>query len=560
MSPRSFFVSACAILTGLAAAGPARAAESPPRPALVVVIAIDQFRADYLTRFRPHFTEDGFRLLTDRGANFTEAHFRHSVTKTACGHAVIATGVHADVHGIIANDWIDRGTMLRVGCVEDRTVQVVGLEPPAGLARPSLSVPVGVSPRGLSVPTVSDLLKESTGGKSRTFGLSSKERSAIILGGRRADAAYWMEKGRIVTSSYYMAELPSWVRAFNGSGRIDSYYGKTWDRLLPAAAYEAIQGADDVPGESADQSLPRTFPKKIDGGAPVLGAGFYDAFESAPFKNDVLVEFARELTVREELGRRGVTDFLGLSFSTNDTVGHRYGPDSHEVMDITLRTDRMLADFFRFLDGHVGLANCLIVLSADHGAPQLPELLKARDPRADAGRIDLVAVLRTCQAALDRAFGAAPEGKRWLTSDATALLFFRDTLAAKKVAAADAERVVREALLTLPFVGAAYTRTQLIAGDAPGEAGAAMLRSFHRDRSADVIYQPKPNWFDRTTGVNHSTPYRYDTHVPLVFFGAGVPAGARPERVGMDDAAPTLLALLGLPTSAQMRGRNLFAR
>lgn len=538
----------------------AHSAEPPARPALVVFIAIDQFRADYLERFRPHFVADGFRLLTDRGANFTEAHFRHSVTKTACGHAVLATGVHADVHGIIANDWIDRTTMLRVGCVEDRTVSVVGLESPAGSARPPRSGPVGVSPRGLSVPTVSDLLKESTGGKSRVFGLSSKERSAIILGGRRADAAYWMEKSRIVTSSYYMPELPAWVRAFNTSGRIESYFGKVWDRLLPVAAYEAIQGADDVPGESTELFMPRTFPKKIDGGAAVLGAGFYESFENTPFKAEVLVEFARELVTREELGRRGVIDFLGLSLSTNDTVGHNYGPDSHEVMDITLRTDRMLADFFRFLDRHVGLARCLIVLSADHGAPQLPELLKARNPAADAGRIDIPFVLRTCQAALDAKFGAAPEGKRWLTSDATALLFFRDTLAAKNVAAADAERVVQDALLALPFVATAYTRTQLTAGDAPGEFGAAMLRSFRPDRSADVIYQPKPNWFDRKTGVNHSTPYRYDTHVPLVWFGAGVPRALRPEPVGVDDAAPTLLALLGLPPAPQMRGKNLFAR
>ena len=546
-------------LLALALPFAAPAAEPPPRPALVVVLVIDQFRADYLVRFRPHFVEDGFRLLTERGANFTECHFRHSVTKTACGHAVLATGVHADVHGIIANDWIDRDTMLRVGCVEDRTVSVIGLETPPG-ARVARTGPVGVSPRGLTVPTVADLLKESTGGRARVFGLSSKERSAIILGGRRADAAYWMDKGRMVTSSFYMAELPAWVRAFNGSGRIEAYFGRTWDRLLPAAAYEAIQGADDVPGESTELSLPRTFPKKIDGGGPTLGAGFYDSFESTPFKSEVLVEFARQLVEREELGRRGVTDFLGLSFSTNDTVGHSYGPDSHEVMDITLRTDRMLADFFRFLDRHVGLANCLIVLSADHGAPQLPELLKARDPAADAGRIDLTLVLRTCQAALDGKFGPAPEGKRWITSDATALLFYRDTLAAKNVAAADAERVVRDALLTLPFVAAAYTRTQLAAGDAPGEVGAAMLRSFHAARSADVIYQPKPNWFDRRTGVNHSTPYRYDTHVPLVWFGAGVPRGERPERVGVDDAAPTLLGLLGLPPAPQMRGKNLFAR
>lgn len=537
----------------------ARAAE-PERPALVVVIAVDQFRADYLTRFAPHLVEGGFRLLMGRGAWFTECDHRHSVTKTAPGHAVISSGVHADVHGIIANDWIDRETMLKVGCVEDREERIVGLEATGGAQRVARIAPAGASPRHFPAPTIADLVKEAAGGRAKAFGLSSKDRSAILLGGKRADAAYWMDKGRIVSSTYYLPELPAWVRAFNASGRVESYYGKTWERLLPAAAYEAIQGADDAPGESVELFLPPTFPKKVDGGAPTLTANFYESFENTPFKSEVLMEFARELVVREELGRRGAMDFLGLSFSSNDSVGHVYGPDSHEVMDMALRTDRLLADFFQLLEQRVGLNRCLIVLTADHGAPQLPELLKARDPAADAGRIDTVAVLRACQGVLDRAFGPAPEGQRWLTTDATALLFYRDTLAVKNVARPDAERVVRAALLTLPFVGAAYTRTQLEAGDAPGEAGAAMLRSFNRARSADVIYQPKPNWFDRKTGVNHSTPYRYDTHVPLLWLGAGVPRGERTERVGTDDIAPTLLHLLGIKPAAGMRGRDLFGR
>ncbi|MSU47773.1 MAG: alkaline phosphatase family protein [Opitutus sp.] len=527
-------------------------------PSLVVVITIDQFRADYLARFREHFVPGGLNLLMEHGANFADCRYRHAITKTASGHAVVLTGVHANVHGIINNAWVDRETLKRVNCVDDDSVQIVGRAESAGGARlPGATVPIGASPRRLLATTVGDELKLRHAG-AKVIGISSKDRSAILLAGKLADAAYWMDKGRIVTSTHYLKELPAWVRTFNAADRVDSFFGKTWDRLLPAAAYEALQGADDAAGEAAEFGLGRTFPKRLNGGAEKITPVYYDAFENSPFKSEVLADFARVVVENENLGRRGVTDVLCISFSANDSVGHLYGPDSHEVMDMTLRSDRLLAEFFKFLDARVGLKNCTIVFTADHGAAPLPERVKALNPGASAGRVDSARLLKICEAALDSAFGPLADGKRWLLVDESSLLFLRGVLKEKNLAQSVAEKIVREALLTVDFVETAYTRTDLEAGSVTGEFAAANLLSFHRARSGDLYYQVKPFWVDRKTGTNHGAPYSYDACVPLLWFGVGVKPGTYLQRVGVDDIAPTLARLLGLPPPPMSKGNVLF--
>lgn len=531
----------------------------PARPALVVVIAVDQFRGDYLDRFGEHFAPGGLRLLMEQGANFADCRYRHAVTKTSCGHAAILTGVYANVHGIINNNWVDRATMQRGNCVDDDSVQILGRAEETGPRLPGGNYAAGgVSPRRMLATTIGDELKMSGRNGSKVIGISSKDRSAVLLAGKLADAAYWMDKGRLVTSTHYMKELPDWVRAFNDSGRIDAYFGKTWDRILPAKAYEALVGPDDVPSESAEWGLARTFPKVVNGGSDKLGPAFYDAFECSPFKSEVLADFARAVVEHEKLGQRGVTDLLCISFSVNDTIGHNYGPDSHEVMDITLRTDRLIADFLKFVDTRVGLKNCTIVFTADHGTAPIPEQLTGRSAGFSAGRVDNVRMLKTCEAALDRAFGPLESGQHWLLIDETQLLFFPGMLKARKVTPAAAEKVVRDALLTLEFVEDAFTRTELAAGGAHGQYAAATLLSFNAQRSGDVYYQVKPFWVDRKTGTNHGSPYNYDTHVPLLWFGVGVKPGKYLQRIGVDDIAPTLAHLLGVNAPPMSQGRVLF--
>jgi len=529
-------------------------------PRLVVLVSVDQMRADYLERFRPCFGPGGFNLLLEQGANFADCHQRHSLTITGPGHAVMLTGVHADRHGIIANDWLDRDSLERVSCVGDGTVEIVGLPRSSAPRLPGIDDPyLGRSPRNLLVATVGDQLKQAHAAQSKVIGISNKDRAAILMSGRLADAAYFMENGRMVTSTYYMKALPAWVDAWNAAGKTDACFGKTWDRLLPAAAY-AVQGPDDAPGEDATAGqLGRTLPKNINGGEAKPGPRFYEAFEASPFSNDVLEDFVEAAVTNENLGGRGVTDLLCVSFSANDHIGHLYGPDSHEIMDNIVRMDRTLAGLFKFLDRRIGLQNCIIVLTADHGVSPMPETIHAREPATPAGRLDKTPIQPPVEAALNQAFGPLQDHSLWTVRDGSSwFLFHPAALKEKKVAPAAAQAVVRDALLKLDFVAAAYTREQLEKGEPAGALGRAAQLSFNRARSGDVFFQTKPYFFGKATGSAHGTPYDYDNHVPLIWYGAGIKPGVHPERVGVDDLAPTLAHLLGLPAPPQAMGRILF--
>ncbi|SDS30889.1 alkaline phosphatase family protein [Opitutus sp. GAS368] len=549
---RSCIFSLCLLMAG------SIRADSPPR--LVVVISIDQCRADYLERFRPFFGPDGFNRLLGGGAVFTDCHQRHSVTKTAPGHAVMLSGVHANQHGVIANDWLDRDSFERVSCVGDKRVEIVGLPPSSAPRLPGIDDPyLGRSPRNLLVATVGDELKKAGAGRPKVIGISNKDRAAILMSGRQADAAYFMENGRMVTSTYYMPALPAWVAAWNAAGKADAFFGKVWDRVLPVADY-AVQGPDDAPGEdgTTDQ-LGATLPKVINGGETKPGPKFYDAFETSPFSNEVLEDFVETAVTSENLGgRAGVTDLLCVSFSANDHIGHFYGPDSHEIMDNMVRMDRTLAGFFKFLDRGVGLKNCTIVLTADHGVAPMPETVRARMPGTSAGRVDTALLERTVEAALNRVFGPLQDGSAWTVRDDNWFLLYPAAMKEKQVAPAAAQAVVRDALLTLDFIAAAYTREQLEKGGLTDESGRAALLSFNRARSGDIFFQTKPYFFNKATGSTHGTPYDYDTHVPLIWYGAGVKPGVHSERVGVDDLAPTLAHLLGVPAPPLAAGRILF--
>ena len=531
-----------------------------PAPALVVVISVDQLRADYLERFREHFGPGGFTLLLEQGANFTDCHYRHSVTKTAPGYAVMLTGVHADLNGIFGNDWLDRGSFERVSSVGDPSEQIVGLPPSSAPRLPGIDDPyLGRSPRKLLVATVGDELKKARAGHPKVIGISEKDRAAILMSGKQADAAYFMERGLMISSTYYLKVLPAWVNVWNAAGKSVACFGKVWDRVLPAADY-AVQGPDDAPGED-DQTdqLGRTFPKTVNGGEKTPGPKFYDAFETSPFSNEVLEDFAEATIVNENLGgRAGITDLLCLSFSANDHIGHFYGPDSHEIMDNVVRMDRTLAGFFKFLDQRIGLKNCTIVLTADHGVSPMPETIHARNPAIPAGRLDTALIQRTVEAALNKTFGPLADKSQWSVRDDAWFLLYPAALQEKKVEAAAAQSVMRAALLTLDFIQAAYTRDQLEKREVNDEFGQSALLSFNRVRSGDVFFQPRPYFYNKVAGSTHGTPHDYDNHVPLLWYGVGVKPGVRTERVGMDDLAPTLAHILGIPAPPLAAGRILF--
>ncbi len=509
-----------------------------------VAIAVDQLRADYMDRFRQYFGRGGFNLFLERGASFAEARYEHATTSTCPGHAVILTGSYGQVNGIIANDWFDTRTGRETYCAADTTVRLLGVESE------------GRSPRNLQGATVGDLLKISTGGRSKVVTVSAKDRSAIMLGGHLADAAYWMEDTLFVTSTYYRPELPAWAAEFNASGKVTSFFGKTWDRLLPPVAYEAV-GPDDVPTEADESGMGRTFPHPIKGGA-VLGEGFVDAFDQSPFSNDVVADFAMRAVAAERLGRDTVPDVLGISFSANDRVGHAYGPDSHEVMDVTLRLDRTLARLFGYLDRTVGLANIVVVLTADHGVAPLPEVFARLHPGASARRFHPAVIDTVVGAALQARWGSAPAPGWIIHHDQPHLYLNLAALRARKVPIEEAERVAQAAVLSVPGVYEALTTADLARARAAGARTGEVL-SFYPARSGNLYYQMAPYILvdDEATGTGHGTPWGYDQQVPLLWFGSRIVPGIRQTPAAVADIAPTLSALLGLTAPGGAQGRVL---
>jgi len=534
-----------------------------PPPALVVVISVDQMRADYLDRFAPYFGEGGFNRLTRQGLVFTDNHYRHAVTKTGPGHAVILTGVHAEQNGIVANEWRLRTwpALEQVNCVEDREAPLVGAAPravrsPGGV----LEAKAGRSPRPLLASTVGDQLKLRHGAAAKVFGVADKDRAAILMTGRLADGAYWTEEGRVVTSTFYRSELPDYLTAFNAERHAEQVFGREWTRLLDAQVYDAVQGPDDAAAEADDFGLARTFPKRIDGGRDKISKDFYEAFDHSPWNNELVAMLVRELVVRVKLGTAdGAPDLLASGFSQSDKIGHAYGPDSHEVMDSFLRLDRTLAELLRFLDEKVGPSGYTVVLTADHGAAPMPERIQAMARDVATGRVRGAEFDVLVTSALDAQFGALADGERWAARDGLAYHLNPAALAQKQFAYGVIEAAVRAALLTHPAVAAAYTRARLTDPTPLDRIGEAMRRSYYPPRSPDVMFVLKPYFIDRaSTGTTHGTPYQYDTHVPQLWYGAGVPPGVRTERVGVDDIAPTLSRILGIPAPPLAEGRVLF--
>jgi type I phosphodiesterase/nucleotide pyrophosphatase len=531
-----FLITLCLTLTSSA---PTRRG-SHPRLALVIVV--DQFRPDLLTRFRRYFGKSGLNLFLQRGAAFTNAAYEHAITFTGPGHATVLTGSYADQNGIVTNDWYDAASNREENCAADSSVRLIGVKGE------------GRSPRLLLDSTVGDVMKHATGGRGRVITVAGKDRSAIMLGGHLADAAYWLEDTLIVTSSYYERELPDWVRRFNASGLASSYLGKPWDRILPVEAYAAV-GDDDVAAER-DIAGTRTFPHR-----PIpdtSGRSFLEAFSSSPFHNEVLARFAMRAIVEENLGQDNDPDLLGIGFSANDLIGHESGPDSHEVMDVTVRTDRLLQQLFDFVDRRIGLKNVVVVLTADHGVAPLPELMRKRGPGSGASRFDPAKVAPAAEAALVARYGPSA-GSEWVVHHDFPFLYLNvRALAARRVPLDQAEQTAKGAVEKLPGVYQALTATELADQRAKGTHSGAEL-SFYPGRSGNIFYQLKPYVVPGrdSRGTTHGSAWPYDTHVPLLWFGGGIVPGIYESPAAVADIAPTLSTLLGIDRPSGSRGRVL---
>ena len=522
-------------------AAPVKAA----RPRLVVSIVIDQFRHDYLQRFGDQFGEGGFKRFLNQGAVFANANYLHAPTVTACGHATILSGAPPALTGIIANEWYDRELGKNVTSVSDdkRQFQSLGGDPAKKAA----------APHRLLGTALGDEMRLASNGQAKVIGISYKDRSAILPAGQRPQAAYWYDDdtGNFISSTYYFPALPAWVTKFNQDQSPKSYFGKTWDRLLPADAY-ARSTADDMPYE---RKVPAgaTFPHVLTGGDTQPGKKFYLAFEATPFANDHLVAFAKATIENESLGADDVTDLLSVSFSANDLLGHGYGPYSQEVQDMSLRTDRALADFFSYLDQRIGLANVIITLTADHGVAPVPEQVMEM---GYGGRLAAKDMTTTATNALNAKYGEAAWVKAFIYGN---LYLDQALLAERKINLAEAETVVATALAALPGIHAAFTSTQLQSGDMPHSYVARTVeQGFYAPRNGNVIIVPQPFFmFGEGSNTTHGSPYSYDTHVPVLFLGARITPGTYHAASSPADIAPTLAALLDVQAPSNSIGRVL---
>ncbi|WP_425615358.1 alkaline phosphatase family protein [Anatilimnocola sp. NA78] len=547
-----WFLACCVVDISLGSSSTAIAQPPAMQTKLLVVVSVDQFCQDYLIRFQDNFpaaTGDSlFQNVLQTGAYFPHCHHSHAFTITAPGHAVQLTGTYPGTHGVIENDWFDRETGKTRYCVSDPTVTVVGL--------PASTKPM--SPRVLLVDTVGDCLKLATGGKAKVFGVAIKDRASILMTGHKADCAFWLEKNQWVTSTYYRDSLPGYMRNLNDSKAIEQYRGKTWDLLLARDKYHN-NGPDDNPFENPPTGWTAAFPHKMAKAGELTPDKFGDHVLFSPFGNDYTLMAARQIIENEKLGADDVPDLLAINFSSNDYVGHAFGPLSFEVEDMTYRTDRQLGEFVQYLDAQVGKGRWTLALTADHGVAPIPEMVAERKQEGEQALPakrnpigDLKVVKEKLEGFLKQELKITTEKTKLildLDSNQVYLNYDHPELTLPQLV--KARQLVRDWLLKLPYVAAVATREELMGG---GSARLLhqMRLSFNPARSGDVLFCYTPYSIPgysasaKPKGTTHGSPWHYDTHVPLLLIGQGIVPGRHDRRISPAFLAPTAARLLGV--------------
>lgn len=558
---RSFYsVIALCCASALAHAEAESVAQVPPK--LVLQITVDQLRGDLPTRYYDRLGEGGFRYLLDSGVVFSDGHHAHANTETIVGHATLATGTHPSMHGMIGNLWFDREANQTTYNIEDADYRLLTagadvdddaeIDPTQRAARSE-----GRSPRAMLVTTFSDELRSSSGGAAKSFGVSVKDRGAVSMAGH-SGTAYWFSKagGEFVTSSYYLDEYPEWVVNWNSKQVPQTYAGTTWSLMHPQDSYQ-FGDSDDRVWETSLGGFGTTFPH-------AYGAGdspyFTTLLTVSPAGDEITLDFAKELLVAEELGRDAVTDYLSISFSSTDYVGHLFGPSSLEGEENILRLDRLLAELFQFIDSEVGLDNTLIVLSADHGGPDTPGYLNSLS--IPGGYVDPDAWEK--QAAIDRIKKRFKIRGELIEKYEHPYLYLSTELKNNKRIDHEAlEAAVVEELSKFPSVSLAVSSTALQRGNLPDtHLYRSVVNNFNAKRSGDIFIVFEPNWFINdfdglTVASTHGSPWQYDTHIPIIFAGFGLEASTVARSVYGIDIAATLSKMLSIKAPSGSVGTPL---
>jgi len=526
------------------------------KPKLVVQITIDQMRGDFPMRYKDRLGEGGFRYLMEKGTHYTNAHFQHADTETPIGHAALFTGTYPAYNGIVAGNWFDKDKGRVIYNCEDDRFPMIGQEPATGKGR---------APTNLLSSTIGDELVISNNGQSRMFSVSIKDRGAILPGGHTGKA-FWYSKsdGSFVSSTYYYKQYPDWVSQWNSEKRADKYKDTSWELLHDVSTY-VFGKDDDRPFEVDLFDLGTTFPHSVKGDSKY----FYASLIATPFGDELTADFAKTLIKAEKLGQGKRTDFMAISFSVTDYIGHVFGPSSLEAEDNVLRVDRLLADLFRFIDEQIGLDKTLIIVSADHGMNEAPEFMQGLG--FEVGRLTSETIVKgTIIDGIKARLGVPAEVIRLYEHPYVYLN--EEEIKKTKYSIAEVEAAVAEEVLNIPGMIGAVTRSDLLKGSfSPTPVNMSILNNFHIKRSGHVHVIADQFWYfayemDTTTEIAaiHGSPWTYDTYVPLFFAGYDIPAQRITRPVTPYDIAATIATSLeikppsgsvGIPLVEVLKGK-----
>jgi len=498
------------------------------RPKLVVGLVVDQMRWDYLYRYYGRYSNGGFKRLINQGFSAENTFIPYTPTYTACGHASIYTGSVPAINGIIGNDWYDPQLKRNVYCTEDTAVKTVGSNTKAGL----------MSPKNMLVTTITDELRLATNFKSKVIGISLKDRGSILPAGHTANAAYWFDgaTGDWITSTHYMDKLPTWVDNFNKQKQANKYFSQNWNTLYPIETYtQSTEDNKPYEGKSKGDQAP-AFPHQL---KSYIDKDF-DMIKSLPFGNTMTLDLAKEAIKAEKMGQSSYTDFLAISCSATDYVGHQYGPNSIEAEDTYLRLDKDLESFFNYLDEKIGKGNYLFFISADHGVAHVPGFMK--ENKLPGGLFSDSKVVKSLNETIARQYNI---NKAIIASTNSQFYFDHQAI---KDAKADFNAIKAFAIETLKQqdgVADAVDLSVLSEATLPPAIKGAVTYGYNARRSGDIYYITKSGYFGGgNTGTTHGAWYPYDSHIPCVFMGWNVKHGKTNKTHYMTDIAATLAAML----------------
>ena len=511
------------------------------RPKIVVGIVIDQMRWDYLYRYYNRYSTGGFKRLINKGFSFENTLLPYVPTYTAVGHTTIYTGGIPATHGMVGNNWFDKGSNKNVYCTDDSTVQGVGNNDVSGK----------MSPKNMWATTITDELRLSNNFESKVIGIALKDRGAILPAGHSANAAYWYDEktGKWITSNYYMQQLPDWVNVFNAKDEPGNMMKKDWNTLYPINTYTQST-ADNQDYELALSGLTSpVFPHKLS----TVGSVKYSTFKYTPYAATYTFNFAKAAIENEKLGSGKATDFLTVSISSTDYMGHSFGPNSIEAEDTYLRLDKDIADFLNYMDAKIGINNYLVFLSADHGAAHVPAFLK--EHKIDAGVFSDLAINQQLNKIVEDSFGI----KQTILSVQNYQVYIDVRLIknnSKDISAV--KNLIIQTLKNLPFITNVFETDKMNDITLAEPLKTMLINGYTPTRSGDIQFIVKPGYFDGgKKGTTHGLWNPYDAHIPLLFYGWNIKPGKTNRETYMTDIAATLAAMLHIQMPSGSVGKVL---